>query len=95
MIRAEGLVKKFGDVTAVDNIAFDVAKGEIFAFLGPNGAGKTTTIKCSLRCSGPPAAASRWIPRFKSENIVLLKDCPALEPPLPRAFLLLGKRYFL
>lgn len=45
MICAQGLVKKFGDFTAVDNIAFDVAKGEIFAFLGPNGAGKTTTIK--------------------------------------------------
>ena len=45
MIRAQGLVKKYGDFTAVDNIAFDVAKGEIFAFLGPNGAGKTTTIK--------------------------------------------------
>ncbi|HTM14674.1 MAG TPA: ATP-binding cassette domain-containing protein [Bryobacteraceae bacterium] len=45
MIRAQGLVKKFGEFTAVDNIAFDVAKGEIFAFLGPNGAGKTTTIK--------------------------------------------------
>ena len=45
MIRAQGLVKKFGDITAVDNIQFDVAKGEIFAFLGPNGAGKTTTIK--------------------------------------------------
>jgi ABC-2 type transport system ATP-binding protein len=45
MIRAQGLVKKFGDFTAVDNIEFDVAKGEIFAFLGPNGAGKTTTIK--------------------------------------------------
>src|SRR5579862_8926948 len=44
MIRAQGLVKKFGDLTAVDNIAFDVAKGEIFAFLGPNRAGKTTTI---------------------------------------------------
>ena len=45
MIRAQGLVKKFGDFTAVNNIAFDVARGEIFAFLGPNGAGKTTTIK--------------------------------------------------
>jgi len=45
MIRAQGLVKTFGDFTAVDNIAFDVARGEIFAFLGPNGAGKTTTIK--------------------------------------------------
>jgi ABC-2 type transport system ATP-binding protein len=45
MIRVQHLVKKFGDFTAVDNISFDVARGEIFAFLGPNGAGKTTTIK--------------------------------------------------
>src|ERR1700723_534530 len=45
MIRVDGLVKKFGDFTAVDNISFEVPKGEIFAFLGPNGAGKTTTIK--------------------------------------------------
>jgi ABC-2 type transport system ATP-binding protein len=45
MIRVQQLVKKFGDFTAVDNVSFDVARGEIFAFLGPNGAGKTTTIK--------------------------------------------------
>ena len=45
MIRAEHLVKKFGDFTAVRDISFEVAGGEIFAFLGPNGAGKTTTIK--------------------------------------------------
>src|SRR5579863_7674458 len=45
MIHVENLVKKFGDFTAVDNISFEVPKGEIFAFLGPNGAGKTTTIK--------------------------------------------------
>lgn len=45
IIRVENLVKKFGDFTAVDNISFEVPKGEIFAFLGPNGAGKTTTIK--------------------------------------------------
>src|ERR1700733_13136954 len=45
MISVSNLVKKFGDVTAVDDISFDVAQGEIFAFLVPNGAGKTTTIK--------------------------------------------------
>ena len=45
MIKVEHLVKKFGDVTAVDDVSFDVDAGEIFAFLGPNGAGKTTTIK--------------------------------------------------
>src|ERR1700753_1075820 len=45
MIRVNQLVKKFSDFPAVDQVSFDVAKGEIFAFLGPNGAGKTTTIK--------------------------------------------------
>ncbi|QNI31855.1 ATP-binding cassette domain-containing protein [Alloacidobacterium dinghuense] len=45
MIRADNLVKTFGEFTAVDGISFDVKQGEIFAFLGPNGAGKTTTIK--------------------------------------------------
>jgi len=45
MITVDHLVRKFGDFTAVDDVSFDVAAGEIFAFLGPNGAGKTTTIK--------------------------------------------------
>ena len=45
MIHVNELVKRFGAVTAVDHISFDVAEGEMFAFLGPNGAGKTTTIK--------------------------------------------------
>jgi ABC-2 type transport system ATP-binding protein len=45
MIRALGLVKKFGDLIAVNDVSFEVPEGEIFAFLGPNGAGKTTTIK--------------------------------------------------
>jgi len=45
LIEAVGLTKKFGNVVAVDNIDFNVAKGECFGFLGPNGAGKTTTMK--------------------------------------------------
>ena len=45
MILVQNLVKKFGDLAAVDGISFDVRAGEIFAFLGPNGAGKTTTIQ--------------------------------------------------
>jgi len=44
-ITVEHLIKKFGDITAVNDISFNVKKGEVFAFLGPNGAGKTTTIK--------------------------------------------------
>jgi ABC-2 type transport system ATP-binding protein len=45
MIRVQNLVKTFGTFTAVNDVSFNVAEGEIFAFLGPNGAGKTTTIK--------------------------------------------------
>src|SRR3954470_14323497 len=45
LISAEGVIKRFGAITAVDDISFDVKQGEIFAFLGPNGAGKSTTIK--------------------------------------------------
>jgi ABC-2 type transport system ATP-binding protein len=44
VISAREVVKRFGKLTAVDNIDFDVQAGEIFAFLGPNGAGKSTTI---------------------------------------------------
>ena len=45
MIRVQNLVKRFGELTAVDDVSFEVRRGEVFAFLGPNGAGKTTTIK--------------------------------------------------
>ena len=45
MIEAENLTRKFGDLTAVDNVTFKVNQGEIFGFLGPNGAGKTTTVR--------------------------------------------------
>lgn len=45
IISVKGLTKKFGDLTAVNDVSFEVQAGEIFAFLGPNGAGKTTTIK--------------------------------------------------
>ncbi len=50
VVEAQGLTKKFGSFTAVDNITFSVQRGEIFGMLGPNGAGKSTTFKmlCGL-----------------------------------------------
>ncbi len=56
MIRAENIVKKYGDFVAVDGISFEVQRGESFGLLGPNGAGKSTTMKMiaavSTRTSG-------------------------------------------
>jgi ABC-2 type transport system ATP-binding protein len=53
VITTQGLTKTFGDFTAVDNISFDVYKGEIFGFLGANGAGKTTAMRMLCGLSKP------------------------------------------
>ena len=44
-IKTQGLSKKYGNVVAVDNLSFEVEKGEIFGLVGPDGAGKTTTLR--------------------------------------------------
>ncbi len=45
VIAAEHLRKRYGETTAVEDVTFDVRRGEIFGILGPNGAGKTTTVE--------------------------------------------------
>ncbi len=57
LISARGLVKTFGDFTAVDGIDVEVRPGEAFGFLGPNGAGKSSTMKM-IGCVSPPTAGS-------------------------------------
>jgi len=56
-IQTSGLVKRFGDFTAVNQVSFTVKKGEIFGFLGPNGSGKTTTIRMMLGLLPPTEGA--------------------------------------
>jgi ABC-2 type transport system ATP-binding protein len=58
-IHVEHLVRTFGDVTAVDDVSFEVRPGEIFAFLGPNGAGKTTTIRMLTTLLRPTSGSLR------------------------------------
>src|SRR3989338_2106131 len=55
IIEVKNLIKKFGKVTAVNNISFDVEAGSITGLLGPNGAGKTTTIQMMLNIITPSA----------------------------------------
>jgi ABC-2 type transport system ATP-binding protein len=60
-IEVKGLTKKFGGFTAVNNISFEVPRGEIFGFLGPNGAGKTTTIRMLLGLLTPSSGSAKVI----------------------------------
>ncbi|HEU5028004.1 MAG TPA: ABC transporter ATP-binding protein [Spirillospora sp.] len=57
MIEAEGLVKRYGDVTAVDGLSFTVPSGSVTGFLGPNGAGKSTTMRMVLGLDAPTAGS--------------------------------------
>lgn len=58
-IEAEGLVRRYGDVTALDSLSLDVPNGELFGFLGPNGAGKSTTINVLTGQLVPDAGTAR------------------------------------
>ena len=60
LIRARGLVKRFGEFTAVDGIDVDVQRGEAFGFLGPNGAGKSSTMRM-IGCVSPPTGGELTI----------------------------------
>jgi ABC-2 type transport system ATP-binding protein len=59
-LHTEGLTKRFGRVSAVEDLTFSVEPGEVFGFLGPNGAGKSTTIRMLLGLIRPAAGAA-WI----------------------------------
>ena len=88
-VHITGLGKSFGDLRAVDDVSFDVAPGEVFAFLGPNGAGKSTTIKmlCTLATptSGSATIAGWDVVRHRSEvrrNIGLVFQEQTLDDQL-------------
>ncbi len=67
IISANHLTKSFGDFTAVNNISFEVGKGEIFGFLGANGAGKTTAMKMLIGIS-KPTSGEAFVAGFDISN---------------------------
>ena len=83
LIRARGLIKRFGDFTAVAGIDVDVRRGESFGFLGPNGAGKSSTMRM-IGCVSPPTEGVLEIlgldPRRDGPRIrAKLGVCPQLD----------------
>jgi lipooligosaccharide transport system ATP-binding protein len=102
LIHARGLTKRFGELTAVDGIDFDVAPGESFGFLGPNGAGKTSAMRMigcvspisggTLRVLGLDPAADG--PRIRSRlGVVPQQDTLDTELTVRENLLIYG-RYF-
>ena len=102
MIRARGLVKRFGSFTAVDGIDFDLSRGEAFGFLGPNGAGKSSTMRM-IGCVSPPSAGELSIlgldpvadgPAIRARlGVVPQEDTLDLELTVAENLLIYG-RYF-
>ena len=74
VIRVRGLVKRYGDLVAVDGIDFEVARGEIFGLLGPNGAGKTTTVEILEGLRSPDAGDATVL------GVDVAKDATSLKP---------------
>src|SRR6202451_319270 len=89
MIKVEGLTKRYARKVAVDNISFEVKKGQIVGFLGPNGAGKTTTMRV-LTCFLPPTSGSAQVAGFDvsqhpmevKKRIGYLPETPPLYPEM-------------
>lgn len=82
-ISASGITKSFHGKTAVDQINFEISKGEIFGFLGPNGAGKTTTLKLLLGLFKPDAGTSTvaGMDSWKDGNTIRGKSGVLFEEP--------------
>lgn len=89
MIKVEGVTKRYARFTAVDNVSFEVRKGQIVGFLGPNGAGKTTTMRI-LTCFLPPSEGKASVAGFDvlaqpmevKKRIGYLPETPPLYPDM-------------
>ncbi|MFF0492389.1 ABC transporter ATP-binding protein [Nocardia sp. NPDC004068] len=73
-VSVDGVVKRYGDVTAVDGISFEVRRAEVLALLGPNGAGKTTTVEMCEGFKSPDAGRVRVL------GLDPIADSDALRP---------------
>jgi len=75
-IQAQGLTKRFGNFTAVDQVTFQVRRGEIFGCVGPNGSGKTTTIRMLCAVITPSAGSARVL------DLDIVRQAEQLRPQI-------------
>ena len=73
IIEVKNLTKKYGKLVAVDNVSFEVEKGEIFGLLGENGAGKTTTLEMIEGLRKPTAGEMEILGREVRKNLAFIK----------------------
>lgn len=85
-VEVYNLVKKYGGFAAVNDISFDVKKGEIFAFLGPNGAGKTTTVKVLTGLLKPSSGNAKILGLDVLKDIDLIKEKIGFVPDQPYVY---------
>jgi ABC-2 type transport system ATP-binding protein len=71
-IEVRGLVKRYGEITAVDDVDLTVNSGDVFGYLGPNGAGKTTSLRMMLGLIRPSAGSVRLFGRDPQMSVVAL-----------------------
>ena len=89
LIEIRGLTKRFGSFTAVDNVSFTVARGEVLGFLGPNGAGKSTTMRMLAGFMTPTAGTAthlrpRRAGRQRRRAAKCSASCRKARRPIPR-----------
>jgi branched-chain amino acid transport system ATP-binding protein len=82
LLEVSGLTKKFGGFTAVDNVSFNVAQGEILGLLGPNGSGKSTTFNCIAGMLRPTSGSVK----LDGEEIAGLNADAACHKGIGRTF---------
>lgn len=74
VVEVENLVRRYGDLTAVDGISFRVARGEVFGLVGPNGAGKTTTLETIEGLQTPTSGSTRVLGLDSHRQAAQVKD---------------------
>ena len=99
ILQVASLVKRFGSLTAVDDVSFEIREGSCFGLLGPNGAGKTTTIEMMEGIKMPDAGTilyrvNRWIDEFRNQAGIMFQTTALQEFITVREIMVQFSRFY-